>query len=129
MSLGDEKYLALTTFKRDGTAGHHCSLGGADRRQQDRVLDVVRVGKGQAARATSKVTIQPCDARSSEARHITGRRDSGTGDRARTRRYLLQDQGEIRRDVHITKFLAKVGGFVKRKKFPYGDRGVLITPS
>ncbi len=27
----------------------------------------------------------------------------------------------------ITKFLAKVGGIVKRKQIPYGDRGVLIT--
>ena len=31
--------------------------------------------------------------------------------------------------TQITKFLAKVGGIVKRKKQPYGDRGVIITPN
>ena len=30
---------------------------------------------------------------------------------------------------HITKFLAKIGGIIKRKQIPYGDRGVFITPS
>jgi hypothetical protein len=31
--------------------------------------------------------------------------------------------------TRITKFLAKVGGIIKRKRIPYGDRGVLITPN
>ena len=29
----------------------------------------------------------------------------------------------------VTKFLNSIGAFLKRKKQPYGDRGVVITPS
>jgi hypothetical protein len=29
--------------------------------------------------------------------------------------------------TRITRFLAKVGGFVKRKPRPYTDRGVIVT--
>jgi hypothetical protein len=29
----------------------------------------------------------------------------------------------------VTRFLAKVGGFVKRKPQPYADRGVVVTLS
>jgi len=27
----------------------------------------------------------------------------------------------------LTKFLAKIGGIVKRNRIPYGDRGVIVT--
>ncbi|HEY5423807.1 MAG TPA: hypothetical protein VIK05_10070, partial [Ilumatobacteraceae bacterium] len=44
---------------------------------------------------------------------------------------------EIRKEIkakygfmcHLTKFFAKVGGVLKRKQIPYGDRGVVITPN
>jgi hypothetical protein len=30
---------------------------------------------------------------------------------------------------HVTKFLGAVGGIVKRHRIPYGDVGVVITPT
>ena len=29
----------------------------------------------------------------------------------------------------VTKVLGKIGGLIKRKPIPYGDRGVVITPN
>lgn len=128
MSLADEKYLALTTFKRDGTPVTTPVWATA--------LDDGKIGfwtssaSGKAKRLahTSKVTVQPCDAR--------GRVKAGTTVSDATAVVVTGPELEaIRVKVkakygfmtQITKFLAKVGGFVKRKKQPYGDRGIVIT--
>ena len=128
MSLADEKYLALTTFKRDGTPVTTPVWATA--------LDDGKIGfwtsssSGKAKRLahTSKVTVQPCDAR--------GRVKAGTAATDATAVVVTGPELEaIRVKVkakygfmtQITKFLAKVGGFVKRKKQPYGDRGIVIT--
>ena len=29
----------------------------------------------------------------------------------------------------VTKLLGTIGGIIKRKRIPYGDRGVVITPT
>ena len=130
MTLADEKYLALTTFKRDGTPVTTPVWAAA--------LDDGKIGfwtssaSGKAKRLahTSKVTVQPCDAR--------GRVKAGTSPTDATAVVVTGPELEgIRVKVkakygfmtQITKFLAKVGGVVKRKKQPYGDRGVIITPN
>lgn len=130
MTLGDEKYLALTTFKRDGTPITTAVWAAP--------LDDGKIGfwtssaSGKAKRLahTSKVTIQPCDARGrvragtsvvdATAVLVTGPQLEGISTKIRAKYGVM---------CSITKFLATVGGIVKRKKQPYGDRGVLITPS
>ncbi|HVE19963.1 MAG TPA: PPOX class F420-dependent oxidoreductase [Ilumatobacteraceae bacterium] len=130
MSLGDEKYLALTTFKRDGTPVTTAVWAAPIDDNKIGFWTSSASGKAKRLAHTSKVTIQPCDARGrvkagtspvdATAVLVTGPELEGISSKIRAKYGVM---------CHITKFLAKVGGFVKRKKFPYGDRGVLITPS
>ncbi len=130
MSLADEKYLALTTFKRDGTPVTTAVWAAP--------LDDGKIGfwtssaSGKAKRLghTAKVTVQPCDSR--------GRVKAGTTPTDATAVVVTGPELDaIRVKVkakygfmtQVTKFLAMVGGVIKRKKQPYGDRGVVITPN
>lgn len=130
MDLGDEKYILLTTFKRDGTAvptpvwsvplddgsfGFWTSSGS---------------GKAKRLAHTDRVTVQPCDGR--------GNVSDGTSPTDATARVVTGDEmAEIRRKIEakygfmtkVTKMLGKVGGLIKRNPIPYGDRGVIITPN
>jgi len=130
MSLADEKYLALTTYKRDGTPittpVWAASIDGG------KIGFWTSSGSGKAKRLahTSKVIVQPCNSR--------GKVKEGTTPTEATAEVVTGPQlEEIRKGIrakygfmcHITKFLAKVGGVIKRKKIPYGDRGVIITPN
>ena len=130
MSLGDEKYLALTTYKRNGTPV--TTPVWAAPVEDDKIGFWTSSGSGKAKRLahTAKVTVQPCDAR--------GRVKAGTSPTEATAVLVTGPQLEgIRTKIRakygimcsITKFLNKVGGFLKRKRIPYGDRGVLITPN
>ena len=129
MSLADEKYLALTTYKRDGTPVTTPVWAAA--------LDGGKIGfwtssaSGKAKRLahTSKVTIQPCDAR--------GRVKAGTSPTDATAVVVTgAELDAIRTQIvakygfmtKFTKFLNSIGAFLKRKRQPYGDRGVVITP-
>ena len=128
MSLGDEKYLALTTYKRDGTP--ITTAVWAAPIDDNKIGFWTSSGSGKAKRLshTSKVIVQPCDSR--------GRVKPGTSPTEATAELVTGPQLEgIRTKIKakygfmtkVTKFLAKVGGIVKRKQIPYGDRGVLIT--
>lgn len=130
MSLGDEKYLALTTFKRNGTPV--TTPVWAAPVEDGKIGFWTSSGSGKAKRLahTAKVTVQPCDAR--------GRVKAGTSPTDATAVLVTGPQLEgIRTKIRakygfmcsITKFLNKAGGFLKRKRIPYGDRGVLITPN
>jgi uncharacterized protein len=130
MSLADEKYLALTTFKRDGTPVTTPVWAAP--------LDGGKIGfwtsssSGKAKRLahTSKVTIQPCDARGrvkegtspSEATAVVV---AGGPELETIRKQIVAKYGFM---TKVTKLLNKIGAFLKRKKQPYGDRGVVITP-
>ena len=130
MTLGDEKYIALTTFKRDGTPIRTAVW--AAPMDDDKIGFWTSSASGKAKRIahTSKVTIQPCDSRGrlkagtspvdATAILVTGPQLEGISTKIRAKYRVM---------CSITKFLAKVGGVIKRKKQPYGDRGVLITPS
>jgi hypothetical protein len=131
MSLGDEKYILLTTFKRsgdpvatpvwavpldDGSIGFWSTSGS---------------GKAKRLRHTARVTVQPCDAR--------GRVKAGSAVTEATARTVGEgaELEEIRAKVRakygfmtkLTKVLYIIGGIFKRKRTPYGDIGVIITPS
>ncbi len=129
-SLGDEKYLLLTTFRKGGapvaTPVWSVDLGDA------KVGFWTSSGSGKAKRLahTARVTVQPCDSR--------GRAKQGTEPIEATAKLVTGTELDAIRDkvkakyglmTKITKFLAKVAGIVKRKRIPYGDRGVVITPT
>ncbi|MCU1393374.1 MAG: putative F420-dependent enzyme [Ilumatobacteraceae bacterium] len=128
MSLADEKYVLLTTFKRSGDAvaspvwivaldggtyGFWTSSGS---------------GKAKRLAHTDRVTVQPSDARGKVKEGSTP--SSGTAkvvtgpelDEIRTK--IVAKYGFM---TKITKLLGTIGGIAKRKKIPYGDRGVVIT--
>lgn len=130
MALADEKYILLTTFRRDATPvptpvwvvpldegklGFWTSSGS---------------GKAKRLAHTDRVTIQPCDGR--------GRIKDGTEKVEATARLVTGPEYEtIRHKVkskygfvtQITKLLGTIGGIVKRNRIPYGDRGVVLTPT
>jgi len=130
MALDDAKYLLLTTFKRDGTAVATpvwvVALDGG------RVGFWTSSGSGKAKRLghTSRVTVQPCNAR--------GAVMSGSAPADATAELVSDARyDEIRQKVvakygfqtKITKLLGTIGGIVKGKRIPYGDVGVVITPA
>jgi len=128
MALADEKYLLLTTFKRDGNAVATpvwaVALDGG------KIGFWTSSGSGKAKRLvhTAKVTVQPCDGR--------GKVKDGTAPTPGTGKLVTGPELEgIRAKVvakygfmtKITKLFGTIGGIVKRKRIPYGDRGVVIT--
>ena len=128
MSLADEKYLALTTFKRDGTPV--TTAVWAAPIDDGKIGFWTSSGSGKAKRLahTSKVVVQPSDARGrvkagtspteASAVLVTGAELDGIRTKIKAKYGVM---------CTITKFLNKVGGVIKRKRIPYGDRGVVIT--
>ncbi len=129
MSLSDRKYMAFTTFRRDGTpvstpvwvvplddgkVGFYTSSAS---------------GKAKRLQHTAKAVAQPSDSRGK----VTAGSIAVDGTAAIVRGAQLE---EIRSKVvakygfmtKITKVLAKLGGIVKRKSQPYADTGVVFTP-
>jgi PPOX class probable F420-dependent enzyme len=130
VGLGDEKYILLTTFRRDGTpvATPVWSISLGD----DRIGFWTSSGSGKAKRLThtERVTVTPCDAR--------GRVKAGAGAVEATARLVTGDELEtIRKRIvskyvvmtKFTKLLANVVGTLRGKRIPYGDRGVVVTPT
>ncbi len=129
-ALGDEKYLLLTTFRKDGravaTPVWSADLGNGS------VGFWTSSGSGKAKRLahTEHVTVQPCDARGkvkagstateATAKLVTGAELDAIGEKIRAKYGFM---------TKVTKVLNTIGGFVKRKRIPYGDRGVVITPA
>jgi hypothetical protein len=128
VALDEEKYILLTTFRRDGTPVPTpvwvVALG-------DGTFGFwTSSGSGKAKRLahTDRVTVQPSDAR--------GRVKSGTQPTAASARLVTGAEFEaIRTKVvskygWMTKFTKLAGtllGILKGKRIPYGDRGVVIT--
>lgn len=127
MALDEEKYILFTTFRRDGTPVStpvwSVPLGAGQ------LGFWTSSGSGKAKRLahTSKVTIQPCDGR--------GKVKPGTEPVEATARLVSgDDMNEIRQKIidkygfmtKITKLLGTIGGIVRGKRIPYGDRGVII---
>jgi uncharacterized protein len=128
MALADEKYMLLTTFRRDGRAvatpvwvvpldagevGFWTSSGS---------------GKAKRLTHTSRVTVQPCDGR--------GRPKQGSAPVDARARLVAGPELEVIRERVVAKYgvmtkVANVLGtllqMLKRKRIPYGDRGVIVT--
>lgn len=130
MALSDEKYILLTTFRRDGTpVATPVWVVGLD---DDTVGFWTSSGSGKAKRLahTARVTAQPCDAR--------GRVREGTAVVDATARLVTGSEFEAIRErvlakygvmTKVTRALGTVAGIVRGKRIPYGDRGVVITPT
>ena len=128
MGLSDEKYMLLTTFKRDGSPVKSpvwvvALDGGA-------FGFWTSSGSGKAKRLahTDRVTVQPCDAR--------GRVKEGSAIQAGTARLVTGAEHQVIVDkvkakygfmTTITHLLGTLGGILKGKRIPYGDRGVIVT--
>src|SRR5208282_3064467 len=129
VALEDEKYMLLTTFRRDGTpVATPVWVVGLD---GDTVGFWTSSGSGKAKRLahTARVTVQPCDAR--------GRVKDGTTAVDATARLVTGSEFDAIRErvvakygfqTKITKVLGTIVGALRGKRIPYGDRGVVITP-
>jgi PPOX class probable F420-dependent enzyme len=128
--LGDEKYILLTTFRRDGTpvATPVWSISLGD----DRIGFWTSSGSGKAKRLThtERVTVTPCDARGrvkAGAAAVEATARLVTGDELETiRKRIVSKYGVM---TKFTKLLANVVGTLRGKRIPYGDRGVVVTPT
>ena len=127
-SLEDEKYLLLTTFRRNGDAVS--TPVWAVPLEPGSVGFWTSSGSGKAKRLahTARVTVQPCDGR--------GKPKAGTVPTEGTARLVTgAELDTIRQKIvakygfmtKVTKLLGTIGGILKRKRIPYGDRGVVIT--
>lgn len=130
MGLENEKYIAFTTYKRDGspvTTAVWCvplndgKLG---------FWTSSTSGKAKRLAHTSRVQVQPSDARGkpkpgtsaidATAVLVTGPELEGIRSKVNAKYGFM---------VAVSKVGNKIGELVKRKKQPYGDRGVVITLS
>ena len=99
---------------------------------RDRIGFWTSSGSGKVKRLahTDTVTIQPCDVR---GRVIDGT-DPTDGvahlvDGTNLEAIRVKVVAEYGFMTKITKLLNFIGGVLKRNRVPYGDRGVVITPS
>jgi hypothetical protein len=130
MALEHEKYILLTTFRRDGTPVSTpvwiVTLDGG------KFGFTTSSGSGKAKRLahTSRVTVQASDVRGrtkpgsspmdATALIVQGPEYTGIKAKVKTKYGFV---------TNITRFLGFVGGLIKRKPIPYGDLGVVITLS
>jgi PPOX class probable F420-dependent enzyme len=130
VALSDEKYMLLTTFRRDGTPVSTpvwvVALDG------ETVGFWTSSGSGKVKRLahTTRVTVQPSDAR--------GRVKQGSAAIEATARIVTGSEFEAIRErviakygfmTKLTKALGTVAGIVRGKRIPYGDIGVVLTPA
>jgi len=122
--------MLLTTFRLDGTPVS--TPVWVVKLDEATVGFWTSSGSGKAKRLahTTRVTVQPCDAR--------GRVKQGSAAVDATARMVDGEElEEIRKRViakygfatKITKALGTLGGIVRRKRIPYGDIGVVIAPT
>ena len=128
MALEDEKYILLTTFRRDETPVATPVWVVALDGNKFGFWTSSESGKAKRLAHTERVTVQACDAR--------GRVQAGSAPVNGTARLVTGAELEtIRAKVvskyglmtKFTKFLGTLGGILKGKRIPYGDRGVVIT--
>jgi PPOX class probable F420-dependent enzyme len=128
VALGDEKYILLTTFRRDGTPV--ATPVWAVELDDEKIGFWTSSGSGKAKRLahTTRVTVQPCDARGrvkegTAAVNATARMVTG-GELETIRERVIAKYGVM---TKISKAVGAIAGIARGKRIPYGDRGVVIT--
>jgi hypothetical protein len=128
MTLSDEKYIRVTTFKKDGTEVPTATWVVALDEGKIGFYTSSTSGKVKRLKNNPNAVVQPCDGR--------GRPKAGTSPVACTAVVVSGPDRDAIYDkvvakygfmTKVTRVLAKVGGFVKRKEQPYADRGVVVT--
>jgi PPOX class probable F420-dependent enzyme len=130
VGIADSRHIRVTTFRRDGTPVSTPTW--VVPLEGDTFGFYTSSGSGKAKRLahTSRVLVQPCNAR--------GKPEPDTEPIEGTARLVSGEEWEAIRakvvakygfQTKITKLLGDIGGFVKRKRIPYGDRGVVVTPT
>jgi len=130
MAVSDEKYIRVTTFKKDGTAVSTPTWVVALDDGKIGFYTSSTSGKAKRLKNNPKVVVQPSDGR--------GRAKPGSSPRNGTAVVVTGPERDAIYDkvvakygfmTKVTRFLAKVGGFIKRKDQPYADRAVVVTLS
>ena len=128
MALSDEKYIRVTTFKKDGTEVSTPTWIVALDEDKVGFYTSSTSGKAKRLKNNPKVVIQPSDGR--------GKPKQGTSPVEGTAVVVSGPQRDAIYEkvvakygfmTKVTRFLAKIGGIVKRKKQPYADRAVVVT--
>ena len=129
MALSDEKYIRVTTFKKDGTEVSTPTWVVALDDGKIGFYTSSTSGKAKRLKNNPNVVVQPSNGR--------GRAKPGTSPfngtavvvTAGPERDAIYDKVVAKYGfmTKVTRFLAKIGGFVKRKDQPYADRGVEVT--
>jgi PPOX class probable F420-dependent enzyme len=128
MALSDEKYIRFTTFRRDGTAVP--TPVWVVKLDDTSVGFWTSSGSGKAKRLANnaRVTVQPCNARGVPT---TGTTPLEATARLVTGAEFAQIQQKVREKygamTKVTKALGTLGGIMKGRRIPYGDRGVVIS--
>jgi PPOX class probable F420-dependent enzyme len=128
MALTDERYIQLTTFRRDGTAVATTvwlvDLGG------DEIGFWTSSGSGKAKRLahTPRVLLQPCNGRGvvkpdTEPIEATARLTSAA-ELDGIRQKVVAKYGF---QTKVTKLIATLTWRLQGKRIAYGDSGVIIT--
>lgn len=128
MTIADEKYVLLTTFKRDGTpvASPVWIAGLPD----GRAGFWTSSGSGKAKRLvhTPRVLLQPSNATGKELHgeqiEATAVMVAGGPDFEAVKSAIVAKYGLM---TKLTRLLGTIGSIIKRNRIPYGDRAVLIT--
>jgi PPOX class probable F420-dependent enzyme len=128
MALSDEKYIRVTTFKRDGTAVPTPTwVVGLDGGKIGFYTSSTS-GKVKRLRNDPKVVVQPSDGRG-RAKPDTSPLDGSATVVTGSERDVIYDKVVAKYGLmtKVTRVLAKLGGVVKRKQQPYADCAVVIT--
>ena len=128
MALADEKYIRFTTFKKDGTEVSTATWVVPLDDGKIGFYTSSTSGKAKRLKNNPNVVVQPSDSR--------GRAKSDTSPRQGTAVVVTGPERDAIYEkvvakygfmTKVTRLLAKIGGFVKRKEQPYADRGVVVT--
>jgi PPOX class probable F420-dependent enzyme len=128
MALSDEKYIKVTTFKKDGTEVPTPTWVVALEDGKIGFYTSSTSGKAKRLRNDPNVIVQPSDSRG-RAKPDSSPLKGTAVVVAGPERDAIYDKVVAKYGLmtKVTRLLAKVGGFVKRKDQPYADCGVVVT--
>ena len=128
MALADEKYIRVTTFKKDGTEVSTPTWVVPLDDGKIGFYTSSASGKAKRLKNNSAVVVQPSNGRGRAKRDTLPLQGTAVvvsgSERDLIYEKVVAKYGFM---TKVTRFLAKIGGFVKRKKQPYADRGVVVT--
>lgn len=128
MALSDETYIKVTTFKKDGTEVPTPTWVVALEDGKIGFYTSSTSGKAKRLRNDPNVIVQPSDSRG-RAKPDSSPLEGTAVVVAGPERDAIYDKVVAKYGLmtKVTRLLAKVGGFVKRKEQPYADCGVVVT--